>query len=252
VVRGTPRADRAIVTVAIGEDHLRFHHRFCRAPLERYAIRHGYDLHSFDRILDPAFSVYHQKLLVLEHLPFYRHVLVLDSDVLVNPQAPCLVRSMGNTTMVGAVTWSGSYARDPEALDAMRDIWSTNGKAWVRDAGLKDFKDLTGVDEWLNTGVLALQPHHCAMMREICGLPSGEKTSQDALPAIRTLAGRTFHLDKRFNRVLHWHLVQHYPFFYDGVELDEQLVRIVMKGIYRRTWFLHLIGPSDQNLAEYI
>ncbi len=88
------QARTCVTTIVIGERYQRDFDRFCRARLERYCDRHGYDVRVLtDAICDlPGKKLTWQKIL-LPQLPWWSHydqICMMDSDILVSNDAPSL------------------------------------------------------------------------------------------------------------------------------------------------------------------
>lgn len=88
------QASTCMATIVVGERYWRGFGRFCRARLERYCERHGYDLKILTSVIRalPGKKFTWQKTLLpeLPWWPGYDQICVLDSDILVATDAPAL------------------------------------------------------------------------------------------------------------------------------------------------------------------
>lgn len=88
------QAGTCIATIVIGERYQRDFNRYCRARLEGYCARHGYELKILTSVIRdlPGKKLTWQKILLPE-LPWWREygrICVMDSDILVSRDAPAL------------------------------------------------------------------------------------------------------------------------------------------------------------------
>ena len=88
------QANTCIATIVIGARYQNAFNRFCRARLENYCARHGYDLKILTTVIRelPGKKLTWQKILLPE-LPWWRtydQVCIMDSDILVANDAPAL------------------------------------------------------------------------------------------------------------------------------------------------------------------
>src|SRR5437763_179794 len=84
-------SDRALITIAIGGDYLSNWRKYCAANWSSYAARHGLDVVVITELFhDSARSPAWQKCLVpaSEQARKYRHIALLDADIVINPEAP--------------------------------------------------------------------------------------------------------------------------------------------------------------------
>ena len=148
----------------------------------QYCRRHGYDLIVFDDYLDKSdFGLsrppHWQKLLILEseRLAGFDDVVWLDADILINHhRAPCIV-SQKRTGKIGCVTLESTEMPTPAKRD---NRWKRRNTApvaqWYEHFGLG-----AEVDQWTNTGVLALTKAQFSFVADeageyaiACGFPA--------------------------------------------------------------------------------
>src|SRR5215831_17825903 len=91
---------KALVTLAVGPNYRERWERLCRKTWIAYCERHRYDLILLDTALDTSErarcrSPAWQKCLNLEPsvAADYDRVVWVDSDILINPVAPCIAQS---------------------------------------------------------------------------------------------------------------------------------------------------------------
>jgi hypothetical protein len=235
-----------LVTIAIGKRHGARWERYCRPGWERYARRHGYDLHCVSEPLDvspraQARSLAWQKCLVLEQ-PFaegYERVVWVDADVVINPEAPSVVEGVP-VERVGAVDeFAGMPELDPRRLPSRpMDIWDYHGREMARNAPVPDFYASWGLprgfDEVVQTGVLVLSPrHHRELLRRVYDSYENQKGALLEMGPVsyELLRADLVHwIDKRFNVLWMPYRAQRFPFLLEDPE-NERAEAAVAEGI---------------------
>lgn len=256
---------KAIVLLLIGARSQDGWRRTFAPSVAGYARRHGYRLVVLDRPLDPAprepaRPPHWQKLLVLEQaeLRGFDRVVWLDHDIMVGPDAPCIVEATA-ADRIGGVTFRGAGI-DPaglaRCLGADAGNWLGDGgsfRAIYRAAGLPD-----DVDDYMNTGVLVLSPERdAAVLREVYDRAThGPRTMAEQTPlARRLLAGDLVDpLDGRFNRLWPLELCERYPFLtWDRYRDDRDVTAACVAAALTSNWFLHFIaGPRRRDAATFV
>lgn len=227
--------------------------------MRAYAEKHGYAVHVFTKAFDlserakgrhPAW----QKLLVAEQpeVQQYDRVVYLDTDVMLNPDAPPVDVPVGR---IGAVTWKGSYREDPMYLEAFRETWRDSGLEWIREANIQSFGDLAvsggypRYEDWINTGVLVFSPDHASLFRNIYDQHDQTRyTSFEQQAASYELCVRhadlLYPMDRRWNVVWYIHRLIHYPFL-DLVMPDSFIVGKCIDATLDRVYALHFAADGN-------
>src|SRR5436190_10287955 len=171
---------KAIVTLVVGELYHSIFNRLCRRNWEAYARRHGYDLIVFERLLDTsaraaARSPAWQKCLVPEQpeLRDYSQVVWLDTDILINGEAPCIVANVPEDK-IGAVDSHSWPTPDiyPDLARRLCEMHRVRGLPFVPDSSASEFYSSWGlpaeVTRAVQTGVLVFSPrHHAPIFRRV-------------------------------------------------------------------------------------
>ncbi|MGB5962193.1 MAG: hypothetical protein WBG73_16115 [Coleofasciculaceae cyanobacterium] len=160
---------KAIVTLAIGQHYRDRWHKLCANNWHKYADLRGYDLICIDNPLDDSSrglsrSAAWQKCLILgdQRVQKYNQVVWLDSDILINPDSPCVVSKVPEDK-VGAVDM---FARLNESLPGEnKHLIDRHSQFWQSPVRTpKDFYSKVGLPDVANqvvqTGVMVLSPHH--------------------------------------------------------------------------------------------
>jgi hypothetical protein len=270
--------ERALVTLAIGDDYQTLFETRLRANWQAYADRHGYDLVVFDRPLDAgpraqARSPAWQKCLIFERpeLTRYRQLAWIDSDIVLNVErAPPLMAAVPEDKVGGV----DAYAMPTpeifaEVLARMYAAWRAMGTAFLDSSTPELFYRNRGIapgpDRVMHTGVLVASPrHHAALFRAVhdgCEDAGGKLANYEWAPLSARIVGQglAHWLDHRFNLILSDQIAHHYPFLHgnlfapvlaQGQEATAQaLQRLVfdacLKAIFDNAYFLHFSGLAD-------
>jgi hypothetical protein len=219
---GVRQADRAIVTLLLGEEYRTIWERVCRPSWEHYADRFGHDICVITAPLDvspraAARSPAWQKLLVLDQ-PWaqrYERILWLDADILISPRALDIFKYAADPTCIGACG-GGEQLSDAEKIAYLNWAWNTElhpscvRQAWqmYQEASHRDHGLAADVPT-LGTGVLVLSPvHHARLLRAIYATDGESRLyEQPAFMQAVAEAGRVQYLDPRFNWSVHEYLV---------------------------------------------
>jgi hypothetical protein len=251
--------DKAIVTLALGDNYLKQWEKSCKSNWSAYADRHGYDLICIDQPLDnsdrakgrsPAW----QKCLVLsqDFSRQYERIVWVDSDILINPvNAPCIVQSVP-TEKIGA---TGAYSSPtPELysqiLKRQYEYYEYCGDNPVINHTPKDFYSVWGLlpkfDEVVHTGVLVLTPKYHREILEKTYYEYEEKGNASWNYEMRPLSweileSNSIHwIDHRFNLIWLDYVCLYYPFLLE--KSSNKIVRKLHKLIFKNIKFL----PSVQ------
>ena len=262
--------NKCIVTIAIGETYQKTWTRIYKSCMEAYAARHGYDLVVIYDYLDEgplarARAPHWQKLLILDHpqVRKYAHAVWVDADILINHHAaPCVVTATGKTEKIGVVTYSQAEAGTPQQRDNRYNRrHETKGgfpdfSLWYRSHGIAGPDD-PNIDDFINTGVLVLQPRrHAEFLRWVYDNGKENKfTHQDNGPLsyhifLRDLAQP---IDPRFNVSWNNEIIEHYPFLMSRKNFyDRKLLRLCVNAAWHNSYFLHFIGTEARSAVDLV
>ncbi len=245
-----------MVTMAIGRRHSERWAHHCRPNWERYARRHGFDLHCIGAPLDDSprardRSPAWQKLLILGR-PFargYDRVVWIDADVVINPDAPSIVEGVPPERVGATDEFAVMEQSAPDALPrSTLELWEFNMRAVTRRGpphafyrawGLPD-----GFDEVVQTGVMVLSPeHHRELLERVYAdyedLPGGIY-EMGPLSYELLRAGLVEWIDQRFNVLWMHRRARRAPFLVDNPR-HERAGEVVAREM-ARVHFMHFAG----------
>ena len=225
-----------LVVIAIGDRYLWQYNQIFRRSHENYAKKHGYDFKVISEFLDPTYknnkmSIYFQKLLVSDM--YYEIVVFIDSDILININAPPIHLSEDFKDHIGIVD---EYSQPtPEIrLKIQRMMgWETCATDYYKLCGF-DLKTTIV----LNSGVLIIQPKkHKDFLENIYStyLPlsmqhsRGPHYEQTSLGYELQKKGNYKLLSNKWNAI--WNLYKMY-----GAKLED---------IFKENYFIHFAGGTD-------
>lgn len=253
----------------------------CFANWKAYADRHGYDIVCFDKPLDISERAQHrspawQKCLTLgqAEVRSYERVVWVDSDILINPAAPCVVEGVSAEDVGVVDAWSSpSEELSRTALERIYAFWGD--ACAVQDYTARDYYSTYGLapmfDQVVQTGMLVLSPRYHRELLEKVYYEYEEtgKGNYEMRPLSWELlrAGRVRWIDRRFNAVWLAHKATYYPFLLHGPALGGALDRLrrrllpMMKArakprrkldvlcvttAFLNNFFLHFAGAADE------
>ncbi len=253
---------KALVTLAIGK---RFRDRWnliCRDNWQAYADRHGYDLICIEDPLDDserarARSPAWQKCLILSQ-PFvgeYERVVWLDSDILINPDAPDVGAGLPKGR-VGAVDEFASPTREDyrRILGKLYEYWEAHSIPFVRNETPEAYYSASGLtpsfQSVVQTGVLVLSPeHHRTILESVYSSyeeTRGPEWNYEMRPLSYELlkADAVTWLDPRFNAIWGSYKMSEFPFLLDhpGHDRAAECVGRALQKVY----FLHFAGSANE------
>lgn len=246
---------KAIVTIVTGERLQNLWQTHARPTWEQYAARHGYSIILINQPIDlrpeaAQRSMSWQKLLVLEapDVQKFDRVVWLDADILINPNAPCIVNNtppekigavrdqsiLANPSLMTPFAKNNDWPRPPESLGQLQ--YQLNGLA-------------PGFGYWLNGGVLVLSPrHHRPLLEHVYRHHQDRPTSYfEQLGLSFEILSRGLHhpLDPRFNALWLEYKVACFPFLVVLPSLTSLCVSVAMENSY----FLHFARWPDEMAA---
>ena len=234
-------ANKALVTIAVGEPYKSWWCEVARPTWEEYAARHGYEVIAFhepldrsQRGLDRSFSW--QKCLIpeLPEIKRFDRIVCLDCDIAIQPEIAPDIAAATPEDKIGGVTNFSPPALPPGIFP----------ETYYTDWGLP-----TNFDTVVNCGMLVLTPrlHSWLFARtyweyEERGGPEWHYEQRPLSHGIQT-NGLLHTLDRRFNRTLTSDIHHCFPFLPHIPEEGNELVfRMCIQTIYCRNYFIHFAG----------
>ncbi|MDJ1175404.1 hypothetical protein [Roseofilum capinflatum] len=274
---------KVIVTLAIGQSYLERWYRLCYTNWQRYAELQGYDLICINSPLDKysrgkSRSPCWQKCLILgdKRVKKYDRVVWLDSDILINPNSPCIVEGVPEEK-VGAVEMFSSLSEyfpgsEPGKIEILQDraIEFWGWKNTFRSS--QEFYAISGLpdqfDKMIQSGVMVLSPqHHQSILEEAYyhHEDSVEHGGEMQHLSYEIVKNNCVHwLDYRFNRLWSECLLKDYPFLLPAEAPDNKVIRawkrftrgtsilppkkmaiVCLASAFINNYFLHFAGTSE-------
>lgn len=243
--------NKVIVTLVIGKKYQERWQATCKENWSRYAEKHGYDIICISKSLDEsnrakARSAAWQKCLVLGHekVKQYDQVAWVDSDILMNPHAPCIVSQVSEPQKVGAVemfsgplseTFPSASAKSESLADRSKSFWNwpfSTGKEFYKNVSLPD-----DFSEVVQTGVMVLSPKlHRDIFEHVYHTyehQDGQAFEMECLSYELVKANLVSWLDYRFNRLWVECILRDYPFLLPPEPSKNKIIRRGQKYLYR-------------------
>jgi lipopolysaccharide biosynthesis glycosyltransferase len=251
----------AIVTFLIGEVYERTWSRMCARSWTSYAQRIGADIIVLkDRIdaSDVSRSPAWQKLLILD-LPWakrYERILWLDSDIIINDEAPDILQYGGPVEKVGICEDSGhlSPAEAQVYLESRLKIQLSphNVQTSWRTAMRERYATYNTPphDVMFNTGVLVLSPaHHNEALKSVYSYPQiSQLYEQPRLSHSLLEHDLVYTLSPRYN----WGIMEPIELIFNkgriGDETPEfmaQIIHVIVRSQLNCAYFLHFYGAMN-------
>ncbi len=265
---------KVIVTLAIGETYRERWLRLCAPSWQAYAQRHDYDLVCFTTPLDQSERAQQrspawQKCLILGHpqLRQRERVVWIDSDIVINPDAPDLCNGIP-LEHVGAVDEFSSPTPQAYRLALERFNW-----AWQkRESGIQLPEEISPAvyyqqvqlpatfDRVVQTGVMVLSPLFHRDLLELVYYKYEDFGAPRWNYEMRFLSyelmerGRVTWMDPRFNAQWMWHKALHAPellLYRPGEHKDLFLRQLGLA--YQNNYFLHFAGCAlEMEVLPYL
>ncbi|WP_373529158.1 hypothetical protein [Nostoc sp.] len=268
---------KAIVTLLIGQHYQQRWKTICAKNWQQYADKHDYDLVCIDKPLDTSAMAHSrspawQKCLILgdERVKGYDKVVWIDSDILINPNSPCIVSNV-TEDKVGAVSAFAQFAeplpgKDQMLIDRIIEFWNwpyRNAKEFYSGALLPD-----SFDQVVQTGVMVLSPHIHNSILEYTYHHYDETPlnnfEMDALSYELLKANCIHWLDDKFNKIWLACMAMDYPLLLPPKKTEIKPIRFwkrLTRGHYQlppkkvttpalniaflNNYFLHFAGTSQ-------
>ncbi|MHA1597997.1 MAG: hypothetical protein ACTSV1_04680, partial [Alphaproteobacteria bacterium] len=258
--------NKAVVTLAVGDDHLAEFMGFAKATWEPYCQRHGYDLIVLTEPIDGQADldrtpIHWQKLLVgqMPGAERYDHMVWVDTDIVINHHlAPCIAGQLTGDR-IGAIDASDEvHTRDEfgnlktryTALNTMFVAKSTgvpdDAKIAITRAGIEDLYGYFGFDietpHFINTGVFVFNPaRHNDFLLHIYN-NSSDQRYMDTVFSYELIGNDMVEfVDRRFNMLWPIECARSYPFLFDPEFMvdNPETVRMCVNTAFRNSYFLH-------------
>ena len=275
------RRERALVTLAIGDDYVANFMTRTRPTWEAYCEKLGYDLILLTEVIDKAFdpakkSVHWQKLLVgsLPQLRDYRQIAWLDGDVLINHRlAPCIFSEVADGR-IGVVDSSDWFLQSDDTFNIhtrylilsyfmKRQMGGTLPKGVKRpiitDGDLASYYRFLGLEggatRMINTGVFAFSPReHGPFLAEVYAKYERDFMDFENTPLSYELqvSGLADYIDPRFNVLWSAVVARHYPFLFnpDSVPDHASLLELCANVTFRNSYFLHFAAGARNPIVK--
>lgn len=269
--------NKAVVTLAVGDDHLAEFMALAKGTWEPYCRRHGYDLivltEPIDTQADTDVKPIHWQKLLVGQMPGaekYEHMVWVDTDILINHHlAPCIASQL-TEGRIGAVDASeevhiidefGNLKTRYTALNTLFVAKSTgvakDAKIAITRASIGDLYDYFGFNldtpHFINTGVFVFNPvrHNDFLRRMYDNAP--EQRYMDTVFSYELIKNNMVEfIDRRFNLLWPGECARNYPFLFDPGFLVENpgTVRMCVNTAFRNAFFLHFAGSASHAVAK--
>jgi len=270
---------KAIVTIAIGQNYYANWKKFCEPNWRQYGERYGFDLICLERPLDTSErarmrSVAWQKCLILgqDFAGSYDQICWIDSDIMINAFAPDIAAGVP-LDKVGA-TYETTFS--PVYLKRAFMLWPTSIINYTPQEYYSTYGLQADCDKVLNTGVLVLSPRFHRTILEHVYNSYEEKGGREWHMEMRPLsyelvkAGAVHWIDPRFNLMWPSEEIMHYPFLLQPparqglrARIERKIRTVVNSSSLRRlhaaclnasfqsSFFLHF-GGNDTDQMEMV
>lgn len=278
-----PKGRFAIVTLAIGDVYVAEWENFHKQSWLKYTQKIGADLIVITEPILPGLiskdkSIHWQKLLIakIPQLQSYDAIAWVDSDISINYRLAPSIFDYWEPGKISAVDILPAYRADAGGLNASgrwaylvssmidasqgEPIRNERDFAWpiapYADVGL-NFEA-----PFLNTGVLVFSPGRFAeffatvFAKYPHNSPSGD-FEQTWLSYEIISSGLGNLIDSRFNTIFTLEVAKHYPFLMDlafrtqhGTEACENIMRMCVNTVFRRSYFLHFACHRDNRIIK--
>lgn len=240
------QSDVLLVAIAIGEQYLQHYNKTFRRSHEQYAKNHGYDFKVITDFIDTTnmhyrqskMSVFYQKMLISDAA--YEYVIFIDSDVLINLDAPAIHLSENFQDKIGIIDEYSQPTREMRLKIQRLMGWEECATDYYKLCGL----DL-GTNKVLNSGVLVIQPkkhkeflenvYHTYLPKSI-NHGRGPHFEQTSLGYELQKQNKYKLLNNKWNAI--WGLHK-----FVGADLHE---------FFKQNYFIHFAGGTDIEMAPML
>ncbi|MCP4438511.1 MAG: hypothetical protein GY810_06160 [Aureispira sp.] len=279
-----PNSTKLLVTLAVGEQFLLDWQQWLKSGWEIYAKKHGYDIVVFTEVLDNSSraqqrSISWQKCLILNQAicQQYQRVVWVDSDVLINPSAPCIAEQVPLDKVGATDAYSFiSKTMHDYLYECYIDYCKKRNKQLVINPTAASYYQNFGIDTDLNeviqAGILVLNPiKHRSILNKVYEDYEEKYDAEldyaynyEMRPLSYEIVKRDLHyfIDQRFNFILNNYMYLAYPFLchtenfltQNHVQQEvEQWMRLAVTSAYSHAYFLHFAGGAYwKSLIKYV
>ena len=235
-----------LVAIAIGDQYLQNYNKIFRRNHEQYAKNHGYDFKVIDDFIDTTnthyhlskMSVFYQKMLVSDTA--YEYVIFIDSDILINLDAPAIHLSDDFQDKIGIVDEYSQPTREIRLKIQRLMGWEESATDYYKLSGFE-----LGTNKVLNSGVLVIQPkkhkeflenvYHTYLPKSI-NHGRGSHFEQTSLGYELQKQNKYKLLNNKWNAI--WGLHK-----FAGADL---------KDFFKQNYFIHFAGGTDIEMAPML
>ncbi len=260
-----------LTTIAIGQSYLDSWKQFALPAWEEYCRRHDLGLVAFDEDqipqTDPAWKkATWQKLLIGESLTSagldVRNVCYLDTDILVNPEAPNIFDNYDQAT-IGLTSIRKNLPYDlhlvQRRLAYLRHTHYDN--AYPLDSAL-----FMSIQDLYQFHGLAVQPDEACMGLIVFNVPSHSKVMRSWFDKydrrVQSVTGggdqthvnfeiqnwgRVSWLDYRFQAIWVYEMAWKFPFLYQRAKINPDQIRECIESALYANYFLHFAGSWHES-----
>ena len=254
-----------LVTIVVGDDYIQKYNYLFRKSQEHYAYRHGYDFRIIGEPYDKskynskALSILSTKMFLCSYdwTQEYDLLVFMDSDVIINPDAPAIHTTYNFGDKVGIVDEYSQPTREMRieyqrsAAKTAKSVpysgltngeWDTSAMDYYR-IHIEKHLDTNMV---FNTGVLVFQPrkHREFMETTFDKHKTAIRSFEDRFHYEQVVIGYELQINDNFivmdNK---WNAVWQMYKYTCGHELDT---------FFKNNYFIHLAGHVDYHVVPYL
>lgn len=257
---------KALATLVVNNKYTEHFKAYCYENWQQYAKKHNYDLYIFDSLFDnsqrglsrsPAW----QKCLILNYPPLqqYDRVVWLDSDILINPESPCICSNIP-IEKIGAVNEYEIPDADTYKITLQRlyRMWECNKIPFINNLTPELYYLNYGLpprfSKVVQTGVLVLTP---AIHRQVLNYVYNhyeDKGHSSWNYEMRPLSWELLKLDcvawldYKFNNLWSLQKAFNYPFLSDKDLFPNITILLTMCATttFKNSYFLHFAGTMAE------
>lgn len=240
------RSGVLLVAIAIGDEYLQQYNKTFRRSQEQYAKKHGYDFKVITDFIDTTnlhyrqskMSVFYQKMLVSDTA--YEYVIFIDSDILINLDAPAIHLSENFQDKMGIVDEYSQPTREMRLKIQRLMGWEDCATDYYKLCDLN-----LGTNKVLNSGVLVIQPkkhqdflenvYHTYLPKSI-NHGRGSHFEQTSLGFELQKQNKYKLLNNKWNAI--WGLHK-----FVGADLQD---------FFKQNYFIHFAGGTDIEMAPML
>ena len=258
---------KALVTLAIGEEYSKEFENLCRKNWQKYCDKYNYELICIKEPLDTSEraqkrSPAWQKCLVLSQnwSKNYDRIVWVDSDILINPDAPDICDNIPIEKVGATEEYSNptkSYYNT--SLKRCYERWEKQGVNAIANYTPAEFYEKYGLegkfDEVVQTGVMVFSPnYHKEILENVYYNYEEKGLNYEMRPLSYELLDKNLvhWIDNRFNLLWCYHEILHYPFLQNikksfGNKIFNKYNNVkqnCLQTTFINSYFLHFVGRT--------